>query len=79
MAGIVTTLFASLLAFVGGGLLSTLFTVYNESGQNQGLAAANGFLFVAIAYAVQLDILLLLGTFLLGGVVVGGVTEVYRD
>ena len=79
MAGIVTTLFASLLAFAAGGLLATPFTTFDGDSTNQGLAAVNGVVLALVAFYVQLDVLLLIGS-LFAGVVVGGtVTEFLRD
>ena len=79
MAGIVTTLFASLLAFAAGGLLATPFTTFDGDSRNQGLAALNGLFFVAIAAYVQLDVLFLIAALFAGLVLVGAVTEFTRD
>jgi Kef-type K+ transport system membrane component KefB len=79
MAGVVTTIFASILAFLGGGLFATLFTTYDDDAPNQGVAAVNGLVFVAIAFYVQLDVIYLLGALVAGIAIVGGVTEVMRQ
>jgi hypothetical protein len=79
MAGIVTTLFASILAFAAGGLLATPFTTFDDDASNQGLAALNGVLFVLIAFYVQLDVLVLLGALGMGLLTVGAVTEFRRS
>ncbi|WP_323675036.1 hypothetical protein [Halorubellus sp. PRR65] len=79
MAGIVTTLFASLLAFVAGGLFATPFTTFDEDTTNQGLAAVNGLVFVLVAFYVQLDVLLLIASLFAGVILIGTVTEFVRD
>ncbi|MFC6951465.1 hypothetical protein [Halorubellus litoreus] len=79
MAGIVTTLFASLLAFAAGGLFATPFTTFDGDSTNQGLAAVNGVVFVLVAFYVQLDVLLLIGSVFAGVILFGGVTEFLRD
>jgi len=79
MAGIVTTLFASVLAFAAGGLFATPFTTFDEDSTNQGLAAVNGVVLVAVAFYVQLDVLVLILSLFIGIVVVGGVTEFLRQ
>lgn len=79
MAGIVTTLFASLLAFAAGGLFATPFTTFDGDSTNQGLAAVNGLVFALVAFYVQLDVLLLIASLFAGIVVVGGITELVRD
>jgi|GEM_PF-1296550 hypothetical protein len=78
MAGTVTTLFASLLAFAAGGLFATPFTTYDDDSKNQGLAAINGFVFAGVAFYVGLDLFLFLGSLVTGLVVVGVATEVMR-
>jgi len=79
MAGIVTTLFASLLTFVAGGLLVTPFTTFDGDSSNQGLAAANGLVFAFVAFYVQLDVVLLLASLFAGAIAIGTVTEYLRD
>jgi|AntRauTorcE11898_2_1112593.scaffolds.fasta_scaffold08688_1 hypothetical protein len=79
MAGIVTTLFASLLSFAAGGLLVTPFTTFDGDSTNQGLAAVNGVVFALVAFYVQLDVVLLIGSLFAGVVAIGLVTEYLRD
>ncbi|NHN42464.1 hypothetical protein G9C85_12630 [Halorubellus sp. JP-L1] len=79
MAGIVTTLFASVLAFAAGGLLATPFTTFDGDSTNQGLAAVNGLVFVGVAFYVQLEPLFLIGSLFAGVLVVGAITEFLRQ
>jgi hypothetical protein len=79
MAGIVTTIFAAILSFAAGGLLATPFTTFDGDSTNQGLAAVNGVVFVLVAFYVQLDVVLLLGSLFAGAIAIGTVTEYLRD
>ena len=79
MAGIVTTIFASLLTFAAGGLLATPFTTFDGDSTNQGLAALNGVVFALVAFYVQLDVVLLIASLFAGVLSVGLVTEYRRD
>jgi hypothetical protein len=79
MAGIVTTIFAATLSFAAGGLLATPFTTFDGDSTNQGLAAVNGLVFALVAFYVQLDVVLLIGSLFAGVISVGMVTEYLRD
>jgi hypothetical protein len=79
MAGIVTTLFASLLTFVAGGLFATPFTSFDGDSSNQALATVNGLVLAFVAFYVQLDVVLLLGSLFAGVVAIGAFTEYLRD